>query len=427
MLACLLAALPARAETYWFADVPRVVAFADVHGAYQELVALLRETRVIDESLRWQAGRTHLVSLGDLLDRGDESRKVLDLLMRLQDEAGRAGGAVHVALGNHDVMNIVGDLRYVSAAEYAAFAGSDEEALREAAWRRVLAQEPDATRAAFDADYPAGYFAHRQAFSAQGRYGSWLLQQPFLVVVNDTAFAHGGLPATVAKLGLDGTNRTLHAQLAAYLQAWQALESELSLPRPVSFREQPAAVAGRVSEERAQAFADLQLAEVFTSDGPTWYRGQALCNRYAEDDNLDAALDTLDAGRLVVGHTVSPTGRAQSRFEGRVILLDAGMLRSVYGGSPAALVIEDGRLQLAYADLPGQRLAPEIRARAVGPRPAGLTDDVLEGWLAEADVVGVEELDAGITEPQRVTLRKDGVELRAVFKRLSTDFGVDRR
>jgi len=430
VLACLLSALSAlsaRAETYRFAEVPRVVAFADVHGAYPELVRLLRETAVIDESLRWQAGRTHLVSLGDLLDRGDDSRKVVDLLMRLQDEAERAGGAVHVALGNHDIMNIVGDLRYVNAAEFAAFAGSDEDALREAAWQRVLAQEPDATRAAFDAGYPPGYFAHRQAFSAQGRYGSWLLQQPFLVVVNDTAFAHGGLPPIVAKLGLDGTNRTLHAQLTAYLETWQTLESGLALVRPVGFREQPAAIAGRVSEERAQSFAAMQFAEVFTSDGPTWYRGQALCNQYAEDENLDAALDALDARRLVVGHTVSPTGRARSRFEDRVILLDTGMLRSVYGGSPAALILEDGRLQLAYADLPGQRLAPEVRARAVGPRPTGLTDDALEQWLTEAEVVGVEELDAGITQPQRVTLRKDGVELRAVFKKLSSDFGADRR
>jgi hypothetical protein len=103
------------------------------------------------------------------------------------------------------------------------------------------------------------------------------------------------------------------------------------------------------------------------------------------------------------------------------------MLRSVYGGSPAALILEDDHLQLAYADLPGQRLAPEIRPRAVGPRPAGLTDDALEQWLAEAELVGIEELDAGITQPQRVTLRKDGVELRAVFKRLSTDVGADRR
>jgi hypothetical protein len=130
---------------------------------------------------------------------------------------------------------------------------------------------------------------------------------------------------------------------------------------------------------------------------------------------------------VVVGHTTSPTGRAVSRFDGRVILLDAGMLRSVYKGSPAALVIEDGRLGIAYADLPGQRLPPEVRPRAVGPRPAGLPDDALEQWLEQAEVVAVEELDAGITQPQRVTLRKDGIELRAVFKQLSAVFGTADR
>ena len=176
----------------------------------------------------------------------------------------------------------------------------------------------------------------------------------------------------VAKLGLDETNRALHAQLAAYLQSWQALESELSLARPVGFKEQPAAVTGRVTDEQLQSLVAMQHAEVFTSDGPSWYRGQALCNPYAEDENLGAALGALGVARVVVGHTTSPTGRALSRFDGRVILLDAGMLRSVYQGSPAALVIEDGRLGIAYADLPGQRLPPEVRPRAVGPRPAGL-------------------------------------------------------
>ena len=178
VLAWLLAGPAAAADSaYRFTGVHRVVAVADVHGAYPELLAALREAAVIDESLRWKAGATHLVSLGDLVDRGAESRKVLDLLMRLEDEARAAGGAVHVVLGNHEVMNIVGDLRYVAAAEYAAFAGSDDDALREAAWQRVLAQEPDAARSAFDAAYPAGYFAHRQAFSANGRYGAWLLWQ----------------------------------------------------------------------------------------------------------------------------------------------------------------------------------------------------------------------------------------------------------
>jgi len=429
VLAWLLAGAAAGADSgYRFNGVHRVVAVADVHGAYPELVAALREAAVIDESLRWTAGATHLVSLGDLVDRGTESRKVLDLLMRLEGEARDAGGAVHVVLGNHEVMNIVGDLRYVSEAEYRAFSGKDDDALREAAWQRVLAQEPDAVRAAFDAAYPAGYFAHRQAFSADGRYGAWLLQRPFLITINDTVFVHGGLPPIVAKLGLDEANRTLHAQLASYLQSWQALASELSLARPVGFKDQPAAVTGRVTEERLQALVASQHAEVFTSDGPTWFRGQALCNPYTEDENLDAALSALGAARVVVGHSVTGTGRALSRFDGRVILLDAGMLRSAYQGSPAALVIEDGRLSVAYPDLPGQRLPPEGRARAVGPRPAGIPDDALESWLEQAEVVAVEELDAGVTEPQRVTLRKDGLELRAVFKRLSTDFGtVDRR
>ena len=429
VLALLLAGPVARADSgYRFTGVQRVVAVADVHGAYPELLAALREAAVIDESLRWRAGDTHLVSLGDLVDRGPDSRKVLDLLMRLEDEAREAGGAVHVVLGNHEVMNVAGDLRYVSGPEYAAFAGSDDDALRAAAWQRVLAQEPDAARAAFDAAYPAGYFAHRQAFSPDGRYGAWLLKHPFLLTINDTAFVHGGLPAVVGKLGLEATNRTLHAQLATYLQSWQALESELSLIRPVGFQERPAAVAGRVTEEQSQSLVAMQHAEVFTSDGPTWFRGQALCHPYTEAANLDAALGALGASRVVVGHTVSPTGRALTRFDGRVILLDAGMLRSVYRGSPAALVFEGGRWSIAYADLPGERLPPEVLARAVGPRPAGLPDDALEQWLEQAEVVAVEELDAGVTDPQRVTLRKDGIELRAVFKRLSTDFGtIDRR
>ena len=61
----------------------------------------------------WAAGRAHVVSLGDLLDRGADSRKVMDLLMRLQGEAAAAGGQLHVVLGNHEAMNLLGDLRYV--------------------------------------------------------------------------------------------------------------------------------------------------------------------------------------------------------------------------------------------------------------------------------------------------------------------------
>ena len=55
---------------------------------------------------------------------GTDARKVLDLLMRLEGEARKAGGRVHALLGNHEVMNMLGDLRYVNAEEYKSFAGA---------------------------------------------------------------------------------------------------------------------------------------------------------------------------------------------------------------------------------------------------------------------------------------------------------------
>ena len=428
VLALLLSGPATAADAdFRFIDVRRVVVFPDVHGAYQELLSVLRATAVIDDSLHWQGGATHLVSLGDLMDRGPDSRKVLDLLMRLEREAQDAGGAVHVLLGNHEVMNIVGDLRYVSAPEFAAYAGSEDSRLREAAWERVLQQDPAALRADFDSSFPAGYFGHQQAFAATGQYGAWLLTKPFLFIINDTAFVHAGLSGMVTRLGLDATNQTLHSELSEYLQTWGAMETALKLAHPISFLDRPGTIAGLGAEEQSKKLLAMQDEEIFTPKGPTWFRGQALCYPYTEAENLDGALAKLGVARVVAGHTVSPTGRVLSRFDGRVILLDTGMLQSIYKGSPAALVFENGQWAVVYADRPAERQQPDLFPRAVGSRPASLDDDALEQWLEQAEVVGIEDLDTGITDPHRVTLRKDGVELRAVFKRLSTDFGIRDR
>jgi hypothetical protein len=422
----LCAALFLAVGTAWSAaqdrvtGAQRIVAFADVHGAYDELVAILRETAVIDESLHWRAGNTHLVSTGDLLDRGPGSRQVLDLLMRLEGEAREAGGAVHLTLGNHEVMNLVGDLRYVSAEEYAAFAGKEDDTLRDQAWARIVAQEPTAVRAEFDTQFPRGYFAHREAFSPTGKYGAWLRGKPFVLVVNDTAFVHGGLTPMVAELGLEGTNARMQADVAEYLQTWANFATESAIVRPVAFDDRPAMLTARGAEAQSQALTEMQ-AKLVANDSPIWYRGQALCYPLTEIDNLEAALRTLGVARVVEGHTPAENGRVRSRFDGRLILLDTGMLKPAYNGTPSALVFENGQWSVAYADRPGQRFQPEVPARAVGPRPAGLDDDALERWLVEAEVVNLEDIDTGVTKPHKVTLRKDGVELRAVFKEVSTD------
>lgn len=412
------------ASDFRFEGARRIVAVADVHGAYPELLAVLKEAGVIDASLRWRAGDTRLVSTGDLMDRGPGSREVLDLFMRLETEARQAGGTVHVLLGNHEVMNLAGDLRYVSPEEYAAYAGAEDTALREQAWKRVQAQEPAAARAEFDAQFPSGYFAHAQAFSSTGRYGAWLLAKPVLIVINDTAFVHGGLPPLVAELGLDDINQKMKGQLADYLRTWSAMTEELHIARPVGFFDRPDTLARMGAAPQSQTLREMQELPVFTTDGPTWYRGQVLCYPYTETDNLQAALAKLGVARVVVGHTTSSTGRVISRFDGRVIQLDTGMLRSYYKGSPAAYIFENGQWNVAYADRPGERVKPDVPPRAVGLRPAGLDDDKLVQFLEEAEIVKEEDLDTGVTNPHRVTLRKDGIELRAVFKQLSVDDGA---
>ena len=116
--------LQAQSAPLQWQGVEHVVAFADVHGAYDELHQLLRDSSVIDAQDHWAAGTTHVVSLGDLLDRGTGSRRIMDLLMRLQGEATAAGGRLHVLLGNHEAMNLLGDLRYVDPARVRRVSGS---------------------------------------------------------------------------------------------------------------------------------------------------------------------------------------------------------------------------------------------------------------------------------------------------------------
>ena len=107
----------AVAADWRFTGVERVVAVSDVHGAYDAMITTLTKAGVLNEEQSWGGGATHLVITGDILDRGPDSRKVMDLLMRIEGEALDAGGRVHLLLGNHEVMNLVGDLDGEEGAE----------------------------------------------------------------------------------------------------------------------------------------------------------------------------------------------------------------------------------------------------------------------------------------------------------------------
>ena len=208
-------AVAQTAQVQW-SGVERLVAFADVHGAYSELVTLLRETGIVDAQDRWAAGRTHVVSLGDLLDRGADSRKVMDLLMRLQGEAQAAGGRLHVVLGNHEAMNVLGDLRYVDPGEFAAYA--DVESVTQRADRRKAWETAQGAGSGpgFDQKFPPGYFGHRAALSPKGTYGQWLLSLPVAIAINDTLFMHAGPSSVLRGMSLQALNLRYRTALTEY-------------------------------------------------------------------------------------------------------------------------------------------------------------------------------------------------------------------
>jgi len=330
----------------------RIVAVADVHGGYDRFVAILRAAGVVDGRDRWAGGRTVFVQTGDVLDRGPDSRRALDLIRRLSEEARRAGGRVHALLGNHEVMRMLGDMRYVSSGEYGAFRSVESEALRdryyaaavdEAAGRAKSSgqkfDEP-AFRTTFLDQTPLGWVEMQLAFGPKGDYGRWLRERDTMVRINGVVFVHGGISPKVAPLGCAKVN--------------SLVRSELGASGPL---------------DAAQAAGQLSTSE----DGPLWYRGLAQNDESTFAPEVDAILLALDARAIVIGHTVAASGRLTPRFGGRVIQLDTGMLGGTFypSGRPAALEIMGGRFTAIYGDRRDELPAAGARAAMAASVPQG--------------------------------------------------------
>ena len=396
----------AQTDEWHFSGVERVVAVGDVHGAYGALVTTLQNAGVIDENLAWSGGRTHLISTGDLLDRGAHSRRVMDLMMRLEGEARADGGRVHQLLGNHEVMNLIGDLRYVADAEYAAFLDMETADDRDFWYRRFREDKPvDSDEATvqweFDQKAPPGFFGHRRAFAQDGFYGKWLLTKPFMIVINDVAYAHGGFPPLVAEQGLVGVNGTLKDELHGFLKTATALQDMGVLNQVDQYKQYPMllkkrAEKGQLNDEAisvAQSLIDLGQSSLFGPAGPTWYRGTSACSQLIEGDALAVTLHKIGATRVVIGHTTTITRRVQQRMSGRVIEIDTGMLRETYGGSGNVLVIEDGELSVVNEDGTAG-LDPVQHPLRVGHEAIALEESELADMLANGQIINVAAVGA---------------------------------
>jgi Calcineurin-like phosphoesterase len=157
---------------------------ADTHGEYEILGELLRKQRIVDASLRWAFGKGHVVFLGDVFDRGPNQIEILWLMYELQAQAAKAGGDVHLLVGNHEAMVMRGDLRYLNPKYLQT--------------TRVL-----------------GAASYAELVGANTVLGRWLRTRPAVLKIRDLLCLHGGIsPQLVAQgLTIPQINSTVHGAL----------------------------------------------------------------------------------------------------------------------------------------------------------------------------------------------------------------------
>lgn len=316
----------------------RIVAVGDLHGDYDAWLTIARAAGLVDASGHWAGGKTILVQMGDVTDRWADSLKIVRSLQQLQKEAPRKGGKVLVVLGNHEAMNLIGDNRYTTPGEYAAFSDSRSAARRDRVYEANRAQleaayrardpkvTPDQVRADWTASHPLGWVEHRLAWGPSGELGQWAARNPAILKVDGTLFVHGGISAEYARQPLDAVNKRVATAMAA---------------------------------------GDESPASVLTDPlGPLWYRGLVAADPDAQaeraamkppspplaiDQELDAVLAAYGAQRLVIAHTPSPTG-IQITGNGRLARIDTGISRA-YGGP------------LTWLEIVGSQMIPHTAPR----------------------------------------------------------------
>jgi hypothetical protein len=279
-------------------DAPRIVAFGDVHGDLDATRSALRLAGAIDDADRWVGGGLVVVQTGDQLDRGDDERAILALFDRLVREAAAAGGGFHPLNGNHELMNVHLDLRYVTEGGFREFEGvvempEGEELLADSV---LLAHDPE-------------HRARVAAFRPGGPYARLLARRNTAVLVGETAFVHGGLLPEHAAHGIENINDEIRAWLRG------------DAPAPAWSR---------------------------GSDSPIWTR------LYSRDPDAEACavaeetLTMLGARRIVVGHTVH-RGGITTYCGGMVWAIDTGMA-AYYGGPVEVLEIRGDEVRVLSRD-----------------------------------------------------------------------------
>ena len=229
-------------HTSHFDGIENWVALSDVHGQHDLFIEILSAQGIIDEEQQWTYDQGHLVIIGDIFDRGDKVTESLWFLFNLEKQAAADGGKVHMILGNHELMVMHADLRFVNP-KYQYTQG--------------ILQTP---------------YAH--LFNDKTVLGQWLRSKPVCLSINESAFVHGGFSKEVLE-------RT----------------ESLAMINQV-FREN---LYAGVPGDDVPPLHDL----LYFDNGPLWYRGYAKPDGF-NVTTADSILTLLGRSSIIVGHTSMP-------------------------------------------------------------------------------------------------------------------------
>jgi hypothetical protein len=285
-MAYVLSARAPEVEPYIFDEVSRIFAVSDIHGEYDAFADLLLKAGVVGEDLSWAWGDGHLVIVGDVFDRGGQVTECLWFIHRLEREAREAGGRVHYTLGNHEVMVLQRDLRYVH--------------------RRYL----DGVVESSGIDYD-------DLFGPGMELGRWLRSKHLAIRLNGILFVHGGIGPEVLRRNLDLPTINEQVREAIDLRSYDLI-----------FNDMPGFLLG--------------------SHGPLWYRGyHGATSAYpkATEEEVREVLDYFGASAVVVGHT--DIGEIQALYGGQVFGIDMSLENL---GAFQGLLWEDGMFYRVRGD-----------------------------------------------------------------------------
>lgn len=268
---------------YIYNTEENIFAISDIEGDFDKFIQILQRNKVINDSLNWNFQKGHLVLLGDFFDRGDDVTATLWLCYKLEAEAKKAGGQVHFILGNHEQMNLQGNIKYVQP-KY-----------------KALAQKLN--------------IPYKEFYGKNSELGRWLRSKNSIEIINNILFCHGGISPNFIKNkeSIETINKNI-------LKAIEHFDISKEINTNDTFY------------------------KYLNMESPLWYRGYFEDWSYykkSTQSEVDAVCNHYKIQKIIVGHTT--VEEIKTHFNGKIIGINVKRHYDNTKNKPSALLIENNK------------------------------------------------------------------------------------